>query len=411
MVPGSWSRSAVSDTKSTAPQSGSSGGQGPGSAPDHTGSTSLTTSSSLGRAISHRHTTSFTAVMDPSGLNIIEDYAQLQQLSGLPEEQLEQQGSAPRTPAVESNTAEAGDQAPSGSAADGRSGSALGSLAAAAASGVSATAGHDSSVAASPGTSKSPAGSRSSSPSKASSKAGSRMALAADEHDQGVVRPLLTADGEASQCRESEQDTAAPGSVSRSVADESPASAEKEGPKRNGDKSQRTPSPPVTQLSPRPRSAGKIVSFPKDTSNNSLDVDKSAASFSGGSAGKMERSLARRSASPLLYGASGADKTGSSSPTNSRPGSRTSMREGLIPSYQALAPGDVGYVVPGEEDDDEVCVEVFEHERVQPFRGWGHTWPGHFLPSDKVRQACSTSWRHQLAVWLVRTDRLHSSKA
>lgn len=28
--------------------------------------------------------------------------------------------------------------------------------------------------------------------------------------------------------------------------------------------------------------------------------------------------------------------------------------------------------------------ELFEHERVQPFRGWGHTWPGHFLPSDRV---------------------------
>jgi hypothetical protein len=28
--------------------------------------------------------------------------------------------------------------------------------------------------------------------------------------------------------------------------------------------------------------------------------------------------------------------------------------------------------------------EVFENERFQPFRGWGHLWPGHFLPSDKV---------------------------
>jgi len=28
--------------------------------------------------------------------------------------------------------------------------------------------------------------------------------------------------------------------------------------------------------------------------------------------------------------------------------------------------------------------EVFENERYQPFRAWGHTWPGHFLPTDRV---------------------------
>lgn len=28
--------------------------------------------------------------------------------------------------------------------------------------------------------------------------------------------------------------------------------------------------------------------------------------------------------------------------------------------------------------------EVFENERFQPFKGWGHGWPGHFLPTDKV---------------------------
>lgn len=28
--------------------------------------------------------------------------------------------------------------------------------------------------------------------------------------------------------------------------------------------------------------------------------------------------------------------------------------------------------------------EVFENERLQPFRGWGHQWPGHFLPTDRV---------------------------
>ena len=33
-----------------------------------------------------------------------------------------------------------------------------------------------------------------------------------------------------------------------------------------------------------------------------------------------------------------------------------------------------------------VTEEVFENERLQPFRGWGHTWPGHFLPTDKVHR-------------------------
>ena len=33
---------------------------------------------------------------------------------------------------------------------------------------------------------------------------------------------------------------------------------------------------------------------------------------------------------------------------------------------------------------DPVEEEIFENERYQPFRGWGHQWPGHFLPTDRV---------------------------
>lgn len=33
-----------------------------------------------------------------------------------------------------------------------------------------------------------------------------------------------------------------------------------------------------------------------------------------------------------------------------------------------------------------VVEEIFENERHQPFRGWGSTWPGHFLPTDKVHR-------------------------
>jgi hypothetical protein len=47
------------------------------------------------------------------------------------------------------------------------------------------------------------------------------------------------------------------------------------------------------------------------------------------------------------------------------------------------APGEE-WTPDGEEPGDEACSEIFEHERNQPFRGWGHSWPGHFLPSDRV---------------------------
>lgn len=39
---------------------------------------------------------------------------------------------------------------------------------------------------------------------------------------------------------------------------------------------------------------------------------------------------------------------------------------------------------PPVEIADTVVEEVFESERFQPIKGWGHTWPGHFLPSDRV---------------------------
>jgi hypothetical protein len=31
---------------------------------------------------------------------------------------------------------------------------------------------------------------------------------------------------------------------------------------------------------------------------------------------------------------------------------------------------------------ERIAAEVYENERFQPFRGWGSTWPGHFLPTD-----------------------------
>jgi hypothetical protein len=44
------------------------------------------------------------------------------------------------------------------------------------------------------------------------------------------------------------------------------------------------------------------------------------------------------------------------------------------------APPDIGKPM------DAIVEEIFENERHQPFRGWGSTWPGHFLPTDKVHR-------------------------
>eukprot|EP00887_Chlorella_sp_A99_P003923 scaffold11.g3923.t1 len=40
--------------------------------------------------------------------------------------------------------------------------------------------------------------------------------------------------------------------------------------------------------------------------------------------------------------------------------------------------------LPPELEQAAVVEEIFENQRLQPFRGWGHTWPGHFLPTDRV---------------------------
>lgn len=36
--------------------------------------------------------------------------------------------------------------------------------------------------------------------------------------------------------------------------------------------------------------------------------------------------------------------------------------------------------------DNTIVEEIFENERQQPFRGFGSTWPGHFLPTDRVHR-------------------------
>ena len=52
--------------------------------------------------------------------------------------------------------------------------------------------------------------------------------------------------------------------------------------------------------------------------------------------------------------------------------------------YHQLSPqGYSGPELPPELRAYAVVESIFENERLQPFRGWGHSWPGHFLPTDK----------------------------
>jgi len=53
------------------------------------------------------------------------------------------------------------------------------------------------------------------------------------------------------------------------------------------------------------------------------------------------------------------------------------------PSIESM-PASMVSALEEQELPESVEEEMFENERFQPFRGWGHTWPGHFLPSDRV---------------------------
>lgn len=54
--------------------------------------------------------------------------------------------------------------------------------------------------------------------------------------------------------------------------------------------------------------------------------------------------------------------------------------EGHVMLPQGYNPPDLPAALRGQ-----TYVEVlYENQRLQPFRGWGHTWPGHFLPTDRA---------------------------
>lgn len=64
------------------------------------------------------------------------------------------------------------------------------------------------------------------------------------------------------------------------------------------------------------------------------------------------------------------------------PSSPTSV---TIPDEEAVLLSSEGYSgpdLPPALRSQAIVESVFENERLQPFRGWGHTWPGHFLPTD-----------------------------
>lgn len=47
---------------------------------------------------------------------------------------------------------------------------------------------------------------------------------------------------------------------------------------------------------------------------------------------------------------------------------------------EGYCPPDLPSILRGKA----VVEVVYENQRLQPFRGWGHSWPGHFLPTDKI---------------------------
>jgi hypothetical protein len=377
---GSWSRSSGETGKAN------DAGQGPGGPSAAAAARLSSAGSGPGRAASHRPSSSFSGFMDPSGLNIIEDYALQANDSALPQLPEEQStaGSSPVTSEGGPFTALAAGKSAAAAAAAERQGST------ATAEGLRSN---------SPARSGSPGkgAGRSSSPCKMKLAGSSKKSVSETESDAEARQPLLSS----AASRNGSLD------LSSSQAGSTP---QKQGPGQGtsrpttpvpGDDASTPPllasSSPIVVSGSRQQQqqaamrSSKSVSFsqspeatdPSSSGHGPLIGSHSAAAILAGTAGLAKSAggvadspggrmhsvspLARRSASPLLYGGT------SSSPPEPGLGRASS-------SYEPLPVGSgCGYVCavePGQEDEDEVLVEVFEHERVQPFRGWGHTWPG-----------------------------------
>lgn len=64
-------------------------------------------------------------------------------------------------------------------------------------------------------------------------------------------------------------------------------------------------------------------------------------------------------------------------PAPARSAASSSHPSKPIPSPQASDPG-----LAPEAHQIPDAAELFENERYQPLRGWGHSWPGHLMPGD-----------------------------
>jgi hypothetical protein len=396
---GSWNKGPAEGIRAASAASSRSNdaGQGPGTAPaapaaSATAAAAASSSSTRASAMSHRHTNSFTAVMDPLGLNIIEDYAAQSEQEGGGGEGAPRDAAAAAAKQLPQVVEETASATGSPAAAE------AGPLSAAANASSSRTAKHTPSR--SPSPSKGGGGDGSSSTSaRRVCKGSKKQTTAAGGVDGGadasLREPLLAAagssasspsssggDGSAGEGQGPGQGAASGGGSSSSSRSATPVQA--------GAKQQTPPSGQSKRPGSRAVSAfvgaGSSPLGPGALGSHSASPLVGDRPASGRSSAPSP--LMRRSASPMLvYGGDQLAGGSSSSLGGGSPGAV--MRLGLAgsspqsPGYEALG-GWLPAVEPGQEEEDEVQVEVFEHERAQPFRGWGHTWPGHFLPSDKV---------------------------
>lgn len=58
------------------------------------------------------------------------------------------------------------------------------------------------------------------------------------------------------------------------------------------------------------------------------------------------------------------------------------LRSAEVTALETGSKDDNDHAAAGEKPQVPPCAELFENERYQPLRGWGHSWPGHFMPGD-----------------------------
>jgi hypothetical protein len=123
---------------------------------------------------------------------------------------------------------------------------------------------------------------------------------------------------------------------------------------------------------PHSKSAGTLAQ--EQQAGAAEQSGSSVASFFLGS--RRPRSVVSPSGQPSSPREVGSDGAPPGSPSPDQMLSPTAAQRDFRPAMPAHLP-------PGLASKA-VIEEVFENQRLQPFRGWGHSWPGHFLPTDKV---------------------------